>query len=1153
MKISFSILIVAALVFAVSAQPTVPWKLSHWVIKDEINEVPNGALDLCNVFCREEGASIFVKVTTRDPLTTSADARVLLSDDNGNKIELSAAAALTGASCQRYRGVCEYAVKAPQGWSGVETLVVEMTDLVTGQVVDRGQVDMRHRRSLDGDVGNCAFVNHGNQGLTWTDVFRGPGGATDKGFDEVLEVHDARNVPGNFHMSGTLITAAEWYDPDFNQWLRNGISEGWVCMLTSAYAQHIMPFVQDNMNNWSVHVEHDLINTVYGYNAHVAWVPERVWLASGHYPDAGLVDSWLGDNWTQHEVYAVILDDNPHLGDDNYYHDRKIGWMRNGSGISLRVIPIDGQFTGNVHYNPGTAESQIASTTRYGLIVYGTDWEAAAEMADFSPDCPNCLENYTQVINWVGDNWPGVQAWKLDEALNNSDFYGDTIEITCGTYPLLGGTGGYGGNNNSWYTDWAGTLSHSDHHNPQWNYGYTWWQTYLAVNNAPSNNISELGWYVMMTNLHETGWHTDGQVSDWSHRYSSHVKNAAVYAEAGRWAGGLYEIPVNAYFSDIDLDGVDELIIHNDRVFAVFESTGGRAQWIFAKGSGYGYSVVGSCNAYWAETEGDYDEPGSKNHQAAFAEVDPTYRNDLYALSIDTVTDSTAQIRLSYGGVTKTIAVKLGQPYLDARYDTGLRDCWIQYGFSPDLLDLIWNADMDRVWAPDVAYAGYRDPHTGATGAIVLGNGGAGHSREDQGTLVRIEEIHGWDRFGYLLYAGPSSAPDSQGRIAELEALKTMNLDHFGPRLDTVAVYINGTQVEVSFSESVDLSSAQNPAHWTLQGFGQSYAVTSAARQSDWRRVRLTVSPVLAAGEHGSVVADDVYDLNGNEVLPTSRTASLSVPTGLTPHTIVIDGVKDFDRSSETLYMETDSLWLTWDSSALFIGYYPKDLNAADMDINLDVNQLTGAGCDTGSHGRERFADPFKIEYQVCIEGGVGGIELNHWTGTAWQIRTYGQHTATSYNGWASNLFTEVRIPWSELGNPTGIALNINILGENDKITSRAFPTTNPTGNQALLSQVYRIYQPYISGPMPLMGVKPKYILTGDLSTVQNLVIQEMGGVRRLAWSAVPAAVSYVIYRSDSMNGPFTQVDECMTTQYDDDDALAGSRYFYVVRAKSGI
>jgi hypothetical protein len=1144
-----SLLITSAICLPTFAVPNDGWKVADWILKDDINEVTDGSLDLCNVFCREANGKILLKVTTRSPLSVQSTIHIDLSDSKGYAIRLKSDAQEKNATWSLYRGVCEVTVVVPDSWSTLSQVLVQLVNANTGEIADEGSVDMRNRQSLDNDVGNCAFVHHGNQGLTYTNVFRGTGSTN--GFDEILALHSARNAVGNFHMSGTLMSAAEWYDPAFNQLLRDGITAGWVCMLTSAYAQHIMPFVTDNMNNWSVNVEHDMVNTLYNYNAHVAWIPERVWLAGGHYPDAGLSDSWLGDNWTQHEVNAVILDDWPHASGNNSH---KIHWMNNGSGITLRVISIDGSFTGNVHYNPGAAIAQIQGTGRYQIIVYGTDWEAAAELADFN--CPNCLENYSQVVNWVADNAPGVGSWKLDAALNNADFNGWGIEVGNGTYGLIGGTDGYGGTNNSWYTGWASTASLSDSHNPAWGYGQVWWETYQRLNTAPNNNLSESGWYIMMTNLHETGWHDymGGPISGWEHRYSSHIKNAAVYAEAAHWAAGEYQIPVNAYLSDIDIDGTQELVIHNDRVMAVFESIGGRAPWIFARGpSGYNYSVVGSDNTYWAETDGDYDEPSSKNHQAAFADVSPTYRDNLYSMSVDQVTDSTARILLSYGEITKTIQVSLAQPYLDVRYDVGDQDCYIQQGFTPDLIDLIWNADMQRVWAPDVAYAGYRNPNTGATGVCMLNNGGASHNIELAGTLVKIEEVKGHDRFGYLLFAGETSAPDTQGRIPELEALKTLNLDHFGPRLNAQAAFISSSIIEVWFSEAVSLSSAQNPANWSLQGFSGSYSVVSAARQADWTRVRLTISPNLAGGDQGSIVVSNVVDLNGNVVLPAGNTASLFVPSGLTPHTIVIDGFNDFDRANECLYAGTDTLTITWDSLALYVGYWNRDLASANFFVNLDVNQQTGSGADSSSVGRVRFADPFKIEYQLYIDGGPNSIDLNRWTGTSWQIRHYGSHTASSYNGWSGNPFTEVRIPWSELGNPTGLALSVHVNNQNNLTTLRVFPPDNVIGNPTTITQIYRIYQPYISGSLPLMGARIKYILTGDLSSPDDVVITSTGINRHLSWTGISGAVSYVVSRADSTDGTYNAIGETSATSFDDSTAIIGTRVFYMVISKAGI
>ena len=81
-------------------------------------------------------------------------------------------------------------------------------------------------------------MHHGNQGLTYSEVFYGQEPLENTGFDEVLEVHQATNIPGNFHLSGTLMPAAEWHNPEFNDWLVSGINDGYVSMLTSALGQH---------------------------------------------------------------------------------------------------------------------------------------------------------------------------------------------------------------------------------------------------------------------------------------------------------------------------------------------------------------------------------------------------------------------------------------------------------------------------------------------------------------------------------------------------------------------------------------------------------------------------------------------------------------------------------------------------------------------------------------------------------------------------------------------------------------------------------------------------------------------------------------------------------------------------------------------------
>ncbi len=759
-------------------------------------------------------------------------------------------------------------------------LLFEINIISNGKIIDSFKADGNGTKA----GGNCAFVHHGNQGLTYTDVFYGNAfgisGLDGSGFDEVLQVHEATSIPGNFHMSGTLMPAAEWHNPEFNDWLETMAGNGLASMMTSALGQHIMPFVTNEMNNWSVYTESQMVDFHYNYVPRIAWIPERVWLAQGYYPDAGVID-WLGDNWEQHGIWGVVLDDGPHL---NGYDNGKIHWMNNASGVSLRVIPINNSFVGKMHYDSTAAKNQIASMGQYNICVYGTDWEVAAEMNEH--DGTNFLDNYEHVLWYCHNNYPAVNVWKLEDAIQNPDFNGSTASITKGTYGLLGGSDGYGGSNNSWYINWASTPSHSDFHNPIWDYGTVWSDAYNSLMAVNDNNLAQLGWYTLMINLHETGWHTSGEIADWEHRYSAHIKNANVYTEASRWADGQYIVTTACYFDDIDHDGIDELVMHNDKVFMVFEEIGGKANWVFYKnGFGEAYSVVSSDMAYWSESDGDYNE-SSNNHFAALSDVSPNQQNNIYNIVINQSLGDTVQATLDQWGVEKKLTLYTGVDYLDVEYNFFDQSGYVKSGWSPGLLDMIWSgkSHLERIWGDYGSYCGYRNSASGATAALVLGNGGASHNGEFEGTLVRGDEINGYNQFKVRLFAGYTSPP-TVSSVVELDNLAAENLDVFPPELYSPAALVSANEVLLSFNEAVELSSAENILNYTFQNFSSTYTIVDAERQSNWNKVKLTISGIFTEGDEGQIVVSNVLDLNGNSI-GSQNTADLSIPNGITPHTI---------------------------------------------------------------------------------------------------------------------------------------------------------------------------------------------------------------------------------------------------------------------------
>ncbi len=807
---------------------------------------------------------------------------------------------------------------------------------------------------------HCAFVLHGNQGLAYSDVFYGRSGDLDgSGFDEALQVHQATSIPGNFHLAATLQTSAEWDhesgDPnDFNGWLAAGCAAGWAGMVTSAYAQHMMPFVRNEMNDWSVEIETQMTNTRYGYYPRVAWVPERVWLDPSAYPNAGVSDNPV-DNFVSHGVWGVILDDDVH---GQGYDSHQIHTI---AGSSLKAMLRDRNFTGNIVGGNGAGALQILADLAnsgvgdYRIALFAEDWEAVAEMGSWASSTPNAKETYDWIINKCAAESAWIHVWKVADAVSNPGFQGSSsMNVTYGTYQEIGGTGGYGGGNNGWYTHWAGYVPYANGGDGNGvcdparggnckNFGTIWNDAYNALMAAPDNNISQAGWYVLMTNLHETGWHDylGGPISGWELSYSAHIKNASVYAEGAHWANGDYASATGAYFADIDNDGYQELVMHNDRVFAVFEGVGARAVNVFAKGSGYDCTIVGVDNAYWSGTTADYNDV---NHVGAFSDVGPNYQHSLYQMQVTKASGSLVEAVFTYQNVKKTVRLALGTPYLDVVYEVGSGTQYIKTGYSPDLVDLVWNAQMSRIWVSDIAYMGQRNPNTGATAALVLGGGGAGHNLDFSGRIMKGDEIDGSGTFEFLLYAGTTSAPGVGGEIAELRALAASLSDTIGPGVASAIYYPGTDKLKITFNQaakytpfvvtgvSIDddndgaaelvLSSGATVVE-TQNGFSLTLQLTASDAAVLEGLNTLSLELMMAAGA--------AFDLADNGNLPITNADDKKISYGA-PTLITIDGyidqsewgecalaVADSNDSQWTSANEIQALSMTWDSLYLYV------------------------------------------------------------------------------------------------------------------------------------------------------------------------------------------------------------------------------------------
>ncbi len=428
----------------------------------------------------------------------------------------------------------------------------------------------------------------------------------------------------------------------------------------------------------------------------------------------------------------------------------------------------DRNFTGNIVGGNGAGALQILADLAnsgvgdYRIALFAEDWEAVAEMGSWASSTPNAKETYDWIINKCAAESAWIHVWKVADAVSNPGFAGELVDER--DVRNLPGDRRYGRLRRRQQRlvhalgrlrplrEWRrrnGVCDPARGGNCK-NFGTIWNDAYNALMAAPDNNISQAGWYVLMTNLHETGWHDylGGPISGWELSYSAHIKNASIYAEGAHWANGDYASATGAYFADIDNDGYQELVMHNDRVFAVFEGVGARAVNVFAKGSGYDCTIVGVDNAYWSGTTADYNDV---NHVGAFSDVGPNYQHSLYQMQVTKASGSLVEAVFTYQNVKKTVRLALGTPYLDVVDEVGSGTQYIKTGYSPDLVDLVWNAQMSRIWVSDIAYMGQRNPDTGATAALVLGGGGAGHNLDFSGRIMKGDEIDGSGTFEFLL------------------------------------------------------------------------------------------------------------------------------------------------------------------------------------------------------------------------------------------------------------------------------------------------------------------------------------------------------------------------------------------------------------------
>jgi hypothetical protein len=633
--------------------------------------------------------------------------------------------------------------------------------------------------SADNDRGKRVKVMsiiHGNQAIqpgsvTQNLINNGQGA----GYYRPLDAHQAYGVPFALHVTPTLASAIQWakvasgspntyHDgPTFNARVGNLIGAGTIDLLGSTFSDHILDYFPTPHNADNVGLANNFLTTIYGHppsNA-VFWTPERV-------SDSGVLQkvSDLGFNYTFVDQMRHIFKwfgRNSALSDDGY----RVNQINNTKMFVVNDAVSNQLFTNNDNGLPTLLRQLLNRKARDGqqdqVITFVNQWEDFGVKAN--------ADAYDKNIRWLA-NHPWIELVTPDQIASNQVSFNSN-----GGTSMQWGTVGRGTNlslpnvakdfvdhadeenYNNWY---FGSAIEESLSNKAFNirtgvvmpttYGWldgapnptgivlTSWQAVSGIiPGATNTGLLSIARATLHASEFETAFHnetntdlskfstgayinpdtTTQSLAGFSKFAQSQTREAAIYSRVNTWAqaakNGNYFNTVIASSEDVDLDGENEYLIYNDRLFALFESggpaspaksLGGRlvGAWLRDIDTGYVSQVAGNFASYsGSETE----EEGAGNFSSGavnafrtsgfkdwFAKTDNSgngtfqYVNDYYSVA-PAPSGIGWKFTSSDGKIVKTITLAPGKNALQASYTTtGFVQLFVRFGLAPDLLDL---------------------------------------------------------------------------------------------------------------------------------------------------------------------------------------------------------------------------------------------------------------------------------------------------------------------------------------------------------------------------------------------------------------------------------------------------------------------------------
>lgn len=605
-----------------------------------------------------------------------------------------------------------------------------------------------------------ATVVHGNQHLQPGSVVQNLiNNGFGAGYHRVVEIHDLYDAPVNLHVTPSLASALQWAKadpaagtpwrdgPTFNSRLRSLAATNVVRLLGTTFSDHMLPYFTPEYNQDNSALAKEFIGSIYGVNLgsdHIFWPPERVL-------DADVFSKISALNYN-----ATLVDQDTHLfywlgrtaslGDSAYQINRINGvkafvlhnaasnyrFQNNDNGLNM---PLRGLFS-----------RKARSGTQDQVVTLLSNWEDFGSSANANA--------YDRNLRWMA-NRPWIELVDLKDVLTgqvdlNHDGNGDNWYVVdrgnVATNKLSHNYIQHAARGN--YDNWFVGLSGAEH-GLQTNrfeirsgvklgteYGMLYFggivsQAWAQVQQVGDTNLRKLARGALHASTFQTAFHdednfnldrfsigtyvspdtTYDNLASFARHAQGQTRQARVFQRVDAWAGFAASVTTpQALAEDVDLDGENEYVLYNDRLYGVFERSGGRlvGAWVRNLLDGRVYQVIGNPVAYAGtenEEEGGYNVDTNANGAVIVAyktsglkdwfAVGPgsiEYNNTLY-----TFTNWTNGWRIvsGNGAITKTVTLQTKANQFKVDYQTAApvagQALYVRHGLSPNLYDLLLN------------------------------------------------------------------------------------------------------------------------------------------------------------------------------------------------------------------------------------------------------------------------------------------------------------------------------------------------------------------------------------------------------------------------------------------------------------------------------